>query len=333
MSRTLIVAPNWLGDAVMSHALVRRLAERDENGSGGGSGIDVVCPEPLAPLYRMMPGVDEALGLVQRPGRLDLRARRRLARQIRGRHQRAIVLPNSAKSALLPWMARIPERIGYSGEGRSWLLSDCRPNASKPLRQVDQYAALADAPGSVPAGIDCPPPAIPAECAPGLLGRLGLDLDRPVLSLAAGAAYGPAKRWPAEHFRSVAEDFLGRGWQVWLLGGAEEAQVVRDIGVGTDLSGRTDVGELAGLLSASQLFIGGDSGLLHLACAVGAPALGIYGPTPTDVTPPLGARSGVAQIENLPCRPCGERECPLRHHDCMRRQSPERIIALAGELL
>lgn len=337
--RILIVAPSWVGDAILSEPLIARLAAIH-----GDPVVDVLAPPWCGPVYARMRGVNKVLANPVGHGRLGLADRAALARTLRApspdeRYTRALVLPNSWKSALVPWLAGIPVRTGYRGEGRWGLLTDVRRLARPaPARLVDRFVALA-------ADRDAPAPASPAP-APVLVpdaanraaavAALGLAVDRPVAALCVGAEYGPAKRWPAEHFAALAARFLGDGMRVWLIGSPNDrpatAAVVAAMGAPAsalaDIAGATDLGTAIDLLSLASVVVSNDSGLMHAAAAVGVPLVALFGSSSPDYTPPLSPRARIARID-IACSPCFKRECPLGHFRCMRDLHPDAVYDLA----
>lgn len=327
MPRTLIVAPSWVGDAVLSQPLLARLKARDPDAT-----IDVLGPPWALPVYRRMPQVAGTHALPFGHGDLKVAARRRFAKTL-PRYDRAIVLPNSLKSALVPWFAGIPRRTGWRGEWRYGLLNDVRvlDKAALPLI-VERYAALADEPG---AGFDRPlaEPRLAVDVAgrAALVQRLGLDLSKPVAAFAPGAEYGPAKRWPARHFASLARSLLDRGWQVWLMGSAKDAPVTSEIQALSgerchDFAGTTSLGEAIDLMSLAARVVTNDSGLMHVAAALDRPTAAIFGSSSPAFTPPLSAKAKVISLR-LSCSPCFARECPLGHTNCLETLPPEDVLA------
>jgi heptosyltransferase-2 len=337
VARVLIVAPSWVGDAILSEPLIALLRERPD-----APEIDVLAPPWCGPVYARMHGVREVIANPIPHGRFDLAGRRHLARVLRGDGGRegyaeACVLPNSWKSALVPWLARIPRRVGYLGESRWGLLTDARPLARKAVpRLVDRFAALA-----FPR--DAPPPASPRPVlVPDRANRdaamkaLGLDAAAGVAVFCPGAEYGPAKRWPAAHFATLARRFVAEGRQVWLIGSpndrAEADAVVAAAGDAApairDLAGRTDLGTAIDLLSAASVVVSNDSGLMHAAAAVGVPLVALFGSSSPVYTPPLSPQARIAKID-IACSPCFKRECPLGHFRCMRELEPDAVYDLA----
>ncbi len=335
--RTLIVAPSWVGDAILSEPLLALLREPYAEPS-----VDVFAPPWCAPVYKRMRGVGRVIENPFEHGRFDLAGRRRVARELaQHRYARAIVLPQSWKSALIPWLARIPQRIGYVGEGRYGLLTDARRLDRKRMpRLVERFAALA-----APAGTLIPMPSAPI-LVPDLANRsaavrdLKLAPREPIAILCPGAEYGPAKRWPPTHFADLARRFLERGMQVWLLGSPSDAlaagAVIAAAGDSArrivDLVGKTDLGTAIDLLSLGSLAISNDSGLMHAAAAVGIPVVALFGSSSPVYTPPLSETARIARID-IACSPCFKRECPLGHFRCMRELTPDSVYNLARSAL
>ena len=343
----LIVAPAWVGDMVMAHVLVQILKTRLPVPRVG-----VLAPPATAPLARRMPGVDAVHVLDVGHGEIGLRRRLQLALALREHaYVQAIVLPNSHKSAWIPWFARVPLRTGWHGEFRHGVLNDRRRLAAAELpRMVDRFAALgfpgvtsarslrnalrgAADDGGAATAIPVPRPQLEADLAAQgpLQERLGLDAGAPApVVLCPGAEFGPAKRWPVQHFAAVAQRCRARGEAVWLLGSGKDRPLTGAIAAAApgavDLGGRTSLAEAVDLLALARVVVSNDSGLLHVAGALGRPVVGLYGSSSPDFTPPLGARA-VVLAEHLPCRPCFARECPLGHLRCLEELSPDRVVA------
>lgn len=346
--RVLVIAPSWVGDAILSEPLVARLSR-----AGSGTAIDVVAPPWCAPVYARMRGVGRIIEAPAAHGSLALAARRRAGHALRdARYTHAYVLPNTWKSALLPWFARIPHRIGYVGEARHGLLTEARRLDRRAMpRLVTRYAALASPRGAPPADSAPEPDAAsqPDTESPVLvpdranldaaLDALGLSRARRVAILCPGAEFGPAKRWPVEHFAALAAMLAHDGYAVWAIGSPNDKPVTaalaatreaREAGL-VDLAGRTDLGTAIDLLSMAALVVSNDSGLMHAAAATGVALVALFGSSSPVYTPPLSPRARVAKIE-IECSPCFKRECPLGHFRCMRDLSPRIVYNLAREL-
>ncbi|HEV3240816.1 MAG TPA: lipopolysaccharide heptosyltransferase II [Casimicrobiaceae bacterium] len=327
--RILIVAPSWVGDAILSEPLFAMLREPLEEPI-----VDVLVPPWCAPVYERVRGVGKIIESPFRHGELGFKARRALAREIRARgYTRAFVLPNSFKSALIPWLAGIPRRIGYAGEGRRVLLTEARSvdRAALP-RLVDRFAALAVPKGRLIPTASAPSLAANAANAAAATRALTLSTHRPIAILCPGAEYGPAKRWPTEHFVALAQRLLDDGYAVWLLGSPNDQVAATPIATALpgvrDLTGRTDLGTAIDLLSLAAVVVSNDSGLMHAAAAVGRPLVALFGSSSPVYTPPLAPSAYIAKID-IACSPCFQRECPLGHFKCMRELSVDVVYDLA----
>jgi heptosyltransferase-2 len=331
--RTLIVAPSWVGDAILSEPLIALLRDPYTVPI-----VDVFAPRWCAPVYARMRGVGRVIENPFDHGRFDLAGRRAVARTLRSEaYARALVLPQSWKSALIPWLARIPQRVGYVGEGRYGLLTDARRLDAKAMpRLVERFAALAARPNAL---VPMPPaPVLVADVTnrANAMRDLNLSNTRPVAILCPGAEYGPAKRWPPTHFADLARRFLERGMQVWLIGSTSDAlaasAVIAAAGDSArsirDLVGKTDLGTAIDLLSAGAIVVSNDSGLMHAAAAVGVPLVALFGSSSPAYTPPLSETARIAKID-IACSPCFKRECPLGHFRCMRELTPDTVYNLA----
>jgi heptosyltransferase-2 len=307
-----------------------------------GVQIDVLAPAWSGPLLARMPEVRRAIALPAGHGEVALGRRWRVARELRaGRYDQAILLPNSLKSALVPFFAGIPRRTGWRGEMRYGLLNDLRllDEAALPS-MAERFAALALAPGApLPEQLPAPRLAVAPAAARRSAERFGIDPRRPLLALCPGAEFGAAKRWPPQYYAELAREFLGRGWQVALYGSANDrgvcAQVRRCAGDARhclDLAGRTSLAEVVDLLSLSAAAVSNDSGLMHVAAALRVPLLALYGATSPAFTPPLSPLSDTL-VSDIGCAPCFARECPLGHHRCMGEMLPRQVVGALDALL
>jgi heptosyltransferase-2 len=309
----------------MAQPLLSRLRERHP-----GAAIDVLAPAFTAALFRRMPEVAAVIDNPFAHGDLRIGARFALGRQLaRGGYARAVLLPNTLKSALAPFFARIPLRTGFVGEGRYGLLNDARrlDKARHPL-MVERFALLAE-PRGAELRRPVPPPrlSVDASARRATLARLGLDAAARAAVFCPGAEYGPAKRWPAAHFAALGRQLADQGLRVWLVGSAKDAPAAAEIAAAcdaVDLTGRTGLDEAIDVISAATLVVSNDSGLMHVAAALDRPMVAIFGSSSPGFTPPLSDRARVARL-NLPCSPCFQRECPLGHLACLRDLTPDRI--------
>lgn len=329
MSRTLVVAPNWIGDALLAQPLLSRLRE-----ARPGERIDALAPPWTAPVLGRMPEIDEVIQVPFNHGELKIGARWRLGRRLKERgFSRAVVLPNSWKSALVPFFAGIPERIGFVGEARYGLLNVVHKLDEKALPlMAERYAKLAEDPSEPP---QRPLPRVRLRVDEANLiitiGRLGLDRSRPVIAMCPGAEYGPAKRWPTRHFATLARRLQARGNAVWLFGSEKDRPIAEEIvalsdGACVNLCGRTNLTAAIDLMSVAQCVVSNDSGLMHIAAAVGRPIVALYGSSSPTHTPPLSKNARLVTL-NVECSPCYQRECPLGHFKCMNDLEPQRVMA------
>jgi len=325
--KILVVAPSWVGDTVMAQPMMRLLHQRHKQ-----LALDVLAPPFTLPLLSRMPEVRR--GIVARfgHGELKLDERQRLARELRAeRYDQAIVLPNSLKSALIPLLARIPMRTGFRGEMRYGLLNDMRRLDEPALPQmVERFAVLALERGSqVPRPLPLPSLVADSVNLEKVIKKQMLTLNKPIAVLCPGAEYGPAKRWPAEHFGALTRLAAQQGYAVWLIGSPKDATIGEAIvaasnGGCVNLCGKTSLEDAIDLIAAASLVISNDSGLMHVAAALQRPLLALYGSSSPVFTPPLSPLAQVVRID-IACSPCFKRECPLRHFDCMRKLTPAAV--------
>ncbi|MDA1107174.1 MAG: lipopolysaccharide heptosyltransferase II [Proteobacteria bacterium] len=336
VKKILVVGPAWVGDMVMAQSLFQRLKQQSPSVV-----IDVLAPAWSEPLLARMPEVRRAHTLPFMHGELKLIERHRIACRLRAeRYDRAIVLPNSFKSALIPFWANIPRRTGYRGELRWGLLNDVRQLDKKMLPQtVQRFVALGLPKNAAqPPQIQFPQLHISSGSAQAALSALRLEHpSQPLLALCPGAEYGPAKRWPTEYFADVARTKIAQGWSVWIFGSAHDKTIAAEICAQAgeecvDLSGRTSLAQAIDLLSLTDLVLTNDSGMMHVAAALGRKLVAVYGSSDPGFTPPLSSTARVVWLK-LACSPCFERKCPLVHLNCLREIKPERVLAEMAALI
>ncbi|MDB5811644.1 MAG: waaF [Betaproteobacteria bacterium] len=327
MKSLLVVAPAWVGDAVLAQPLFARLHERQPD-----LALDVLAPPWTHPLFYRMPEVRAVLASPFGHGEFALTRRYRLARELAARrYDQAIVLPNSFKSALIPWLAGIPLRTGFFGEARYGLLNDARrlDKQALPL-MVERFAALAEPPGvAMPRPLPAPRLVIDEARRAATLTRLGLATQRPIAVLCHGAEYGPAKRWPSQHFAELARRLAAAGYDVWLAGSANDAVTGDEIVRLSDqacvnLSGRTTLDEAIDLMSCAAFVVSNDSGLMHIAAALDKPLVALFGSSSPAFTPPASPNARIVRL-GLECSPCFQRVCPLGHFNCMMQLKPDLV--------
>jgi heptosyltransferase-2 len=329
------VSPSWIGDTIMMQPLLMRLRQRQPDAL-----IHVFAPAWSAPLLARIPEVSATIDNPFVHGSFDWSGRKSLARRLASADfSAAYVLPNSWKSALLPFFARIPERIGYTGEARFGLLNRRLPKSRLP-RLVDRYAALAG-----PCDGATPEPRLSSTAAQQRSAReaLGLPLDATPVVFCPGAEYGPAKRWPVQHYAHLARllaeasaekvDSGETAAAVWIVGSAKDAAVGDEIarlsrGSALNLCGRTNLAQAIDLLAGARAVVSNDSGLMHVAAALDRPLVALYGSSSPGYTPPLSAHATILSL-GLTCSPCFKRDCPLAPPDtlrCLEDIPPERVL-------
>jgi heptosyltransferase-2 len=321
----LVVAPQWIGDAVMAEPLLAALAARGET-------LSVAALPWVAPVFRAMPQVADIVELPFAHGRLDWAARRRVASSLRGRFDAAYVLPNSIKSALVPWLAKVPVRIGYQGEGRMLVLNRRLPNPAGRPPMVAFYGALAGADFDFAARprLHLDNAAIDVALVAAGLARRGYWVFAP------GAEYGPAKRWPADHYAALARSLhASDGAPIVLLGSKSEAVLCESIAAAAPgtcrvLAGKTSLFDAMALIAASRGLASNDSGLMHVAAGFAVAQVAVFGSTSPEHTPPLNANARVLWLKRelkLDCMPCFDRTCRFGHYGCLVGVAPERVEA------
>ena len=335
VTRSLVIAPQWIGDAVMTEPLMRRLHARGER-------ITVGALPWVAPVYRAMPQVDEVVEFPFSHGGLQFRARRKLAQDFEGRFDVAYVLPNSIKSALLPLLAGIPKRVGYLGETRVGLLTHRLRNPPRG-RRPPMVAFYSNLSGDAQNDIDQDRPRLHLSepQIDAALQTLGLKRGAYYV-FAPGAEFGPAKRWPTAHYSALA---LTLDLPVVLLGSGKESALCDEIAAPVNLAqaghclnfaGKTTLLHAFAAIAAAKAVVSNDSGLMHVAAAFGVPQVAIFGSSSPIHTPPLNGKANVFWLKNdasyqppLDCAPCFERECPLPkdrgHMRCLIDVKPEAV--------
>lgn len=319
--RYLIVGPSWIGDMVMAQSLFITLKRQYPDCE-----IDVLAPQWSLPILKRMPEVRDGISADVSHGEFSFFKRRKLGLSLRAKkYSHAIVIPRSWKSALIPFFAGIPVRTGYRGEMRYGLLNDIRTLNKEVLQQtVQRYVAHAY-PNNPIASPDTPFPALRADTdnQSHLLTELGLKSDKPVVCMMPGAEYGPAKQWPIEYYATLAKSLVDSGWQVWVIGSDKDEAAGETIAAASpggifNLCGKTQLVDTVDLLSCARSVVSNDSGLMHVAAAVGVEVNVIYGSSTPDYTPPLAAKEKKHIFYlGLDCSPCFKRVCPLGHTNCL----------------
>ena len=332
---------------VMAHCLVQKISAAEP-----GEAIHLVAPPATAPVARRMHEITQVHSLATEHGEFGLRKRWRLGRQLAAeRFDRAYVLPNSWKSALLPWFAQIPRRSGWLGEFRHVLLNDTAPLPADVLPlMIERFIALQDVSAAQSGSLERPYPqptlGVDEANQARLFAEHQLDDAGGAVALCPGAEFGAAKRWPAAHFSAVAKELLAHSIPVWLLGGPADvavcdeivAAVRADSGSEADrlpinLAGKTRLADAIDLLAAVRAVVCNDSGLMHVASAVDTPVVALYGSTSADFTPPLHPAAQALSLvtldggaARLDCQPCFQRTCRFGHSDCLNRLMPAEVV-------
>lgn len=329
MRKILIIGPSWVGDMMMAQVLFQLLRQQNK-----GCELHVLAPAWSQALLSRMPEVQKSIVLPFGHGQLKLRARYEFAKQLRSEnYDQAIILPNSLKSALIPYWANIPKRTGWLGEYRFGLLNDIRYLDKKQFpKMVQRFAALAFSRETLlPANLPIPHFSIRHSDVDLALQKQGLmHTAQPILALCPGAEFGSSKCWPPSYYAAIANQKLNEGWAVWIFGSLNDQHIADAIQTQTqqrciNLVGKTALSEAVDLLSLAHCVVTNDSGLMHIAAALDRPVIALYGSTSPDFTPPLTDQAKIVKL-NLSCQPCFKRECPLKHHDCMKLLLPERVL-------
>ena len=336
MHRILIIAPNWIGDAVMSQPFLVTLQLNNPKAQ-----IDVLATPWVAPIYRACEQIHEVIEAPLEHKKLQWSLRKQLAQRLKEKsYQACFVLPNSFKSALIPWLADIPFRLGYRGEARFGLINFALPNLSKMQRppMVERYLALANIlnHGEPEDAGNSRAPSLNISL--GIINSINDKLERTNINqdslyvFCPGAEYGVTKRWPAEHFSELAKKVLAQNarTQIILLGSQNDhplGQMIagQDNGRIHNWCGQTSLDEAMAIISLCKTVVSNDSGLMHIAAALHKSQIAIFGSSDPQHTPPLSDKAKVIWL-NLPCSPCHHRECPLGHLKCLNEISPEQVF-------
>lgn len=306
--KILVIGPSWVGDMMMSQSLYRTLKAEHPTAE-----IDVMAPAWCRPLLARMPEVNQALSMPLGHGALALGERRRLGHALRASgYDRAYVLPNSFKSALVPFFAQVPRRVGWRGEMRYGLLNDIRvlDKAAFPL-MVQRYVALAYDKQRIQRAEDLPQPLlwpqlqVSDEEIAETTAAFNLTDHRPIIGFCPGAEFGPAKRWPHYHYAALAQKLIDQGYQIALFGSAKDNEAGEQIRAALDddargfcmnLAGETQLEQAVILLASCSAVVSNDSGLMHVAAALNKPLIALYGPSSPDFTPPLSDKAKVIRL-------------------------------------
>ena len=330
----LIIGPAWVGDMVMLQSLFIALKQQNSHAN-----IDVVAPAWSAPVLARMPEVRNVIEVDIAHGQLHLGKRVRVGKSLRNLYEQAIVLPRSFKSALIPFFAKIPQRTAYRGEMRYGLINDMRPLDEHIYKAVDKFVALGGSKTDIKqaAKIQFPRLVVDENKRAVVANKLGVTLKDPSVALMPGAEFGPSKRWPAKHFAQLAVKLKLDGYKVYVFGSPKDASIGAEIeslsnGDAKNLCGQTSLEDAVDLLSLVSVAITNDSGLMHIAAAVGRPVVVLYGSITPKYTPPLTDNAEIQYLD-LDCSPCWKKECPYGHYNCMQNLEVSGVYASAKKLL
>lgn len=330
-SPVLVIPYMWIGDFVRGHTVVRVLKERWPNRP-----VDILATSLCAPLVDYMPGVRRGIVWDLPRSQLALARQWGLSKQLRqAGYGTALVMPRTWKSAIAPTLAGIPQRTGFVGEVRFGLINDWRWGEKAMPRFIDKNAALA-LPAGAPLPKQWPAPQlvvpVPEVAAWRLANGLG---DSAAIALAPGSV-GASKRWT--YYEDAARLFAERGLDVWVIGGPGEKTLATNIVKAggprvRDLTG-TDLRNGIMAMAAAKVAISNDSGLMHIAAAIGTPTMGIFGPTsPYHWAPLNGLAATIKRETDLPCQPCHRPVCTANDHHCMRDIPAARVVEVAQNVM
>jgi heptosyltransferase-2 len=326
--KILVIGPSWVGDMVMAQSLFMALKNNHPQCQ-----IDVLAPAWSLPLLERMPEVTQGIVMPLIHGQLGLRKRFQLGKNLRAsQYTHAIVLPNSWKSALIPYFAKIPLRTGYRGEIRWGLLNDVRLLDKKKLSMtVQRFVSLGLASNAQqPPDFLSPAFKIEEKNKQSVTQKFKITKTAKIMALCPGAEYGPAKQWPAEHYAEVAKQKIADNWSVWIFGSDKDTAFSSQINQMTsnecvDFSSKTTLAEAIDLMAQVDVVVTNDSGLMHVGAALDKKVIALYGSSDPGCTPPLNDNAKVIDL-SLDCSPCFKRECPLGHTRCLTDILPHQVL-------
>lgn len=338
MNRILVIGPSWVGDMVMSQSLFKALKQNDP-----GCVIDVLAPAWSLPILERMPEVRKGIVMPLKHGEFGFGKRFMLGQSLKDQYDQAILLPNSLKSAFVPFFAGIKIRTGWRGEMRYLLLNDIRQLDEEKLPlMVQRFVALAYPKETVLPDQLPKPRLVTTDATQQLvIDKYRLSRTRKTLVLCPGAEFGNAKQWPDQHYAILANQKIAEGWQVWILGSRNDQamadSIINHLDAGhrehcQSLAGRTELVETIDLIALANAVVTNDSGLMHIAAAVNTPLVVVYGSTSPRFTPPLSEKVRIIKSD-ISCAPCFERTCPLGHRKCLVEQMPARVLSELNQLV
>lgn len=327
--KVLIIAPSWVGDAVMSQSLLKYLKKTHTNLT-----IDIFAHKHLIDLFQRMPEVNNTIINKFVHGSMDIIRRIKTGYELRkSSYDEVYVLPNTYKSALIVFFASIKKRIGFVGEFRYGVLNKpFKLNETELPLMIDRFCSLANY-GNKVSNIEYPVLQVDTVNQDKMKNKFNLSINVPLIIFCPSAEYGPSKRWPIEYFAKLANNLVQNGFSVLLLGASMDeplvAQIISLIDVNNinkiiNACGKTSLADCVDLLALGNLVVTNDTGLMHVACAVDVPVIAIYGSSTPKFTPPLSNKAQVLRME-ISCSPCFQRTCKFGHYHCLKFITPEMV--------
>jgi len=334
-NKILVIGPAWVGDMVMVQSLFKALKLQDS-----ANIIDVVAPAWSAPVLARMPEVRRVVEVDLQHGKLQFFQRYQVGKNLRGEYDRAVILPRTFKSALIPYFARIPKRTAYRGEMRYGIINDMRSlDTSLTSKAVEKYLQLVATPEqrSHRPKINFPSLDVDLVKRKQAAEKFSIDVEKPFVAFMPGAEFGPTKQWPGKYFGELAMRLKQQGFNIYVFGSPKDNVIGEEIvkasnGDVINLCGQTQLEEVVDLLSLAKLAVTNDSGLMHIAAAVGKPVVAIYGAITPEYTPPL---TDIKEIQylGLECSPCWKKQCPYGHYNCLNNIEVDRVYESVQRLL
>lgn len=337
--RYLVISPSWLGDLIMAQSLFMEIKHQEPNCI-----LDIYAPEYTMPILDRMPELDAKIVNPFAHGAFNLKQRYQEGKKLRLNHyEKVFVLPNSLKSALIAFFAKIPQRIGFKGESRYFILNNLRTNKQDFPLMVQRYVALAFDKNKVKTALDLPKFAYPKltiqPLSESLINKLKLDTSKKMLILGCGANYGPSKLWPVEYFAKVSDWWIEQGGCVVGLGSKKDIPTVESIYSHIqnkehfyNIAGNTNLTEALDIVGHATAAVCNDSGLMHTVAAADIPQVCIFGSTSTHYTPPLSDKA-ICVESTEPCHPCFKRTCKFNSYACQKGIKPELVIEKLKQLV
>ncbi len=326
--KILIISPNWIGDLIVANSLFKLIKQKNYH-------LSVAAPNYCRPLLERMHEVDEIFESPVTHNKLNLKKIYQFSQQLKQhKFDQAVVLPNSLKSSLVPFLANIPKRTGYLGEFRYLLLNNIKKITSHNYKNLKSQCLFLFNNNDLEIS-QAPNPSliINKKNIDNLIKKLNINLNKKILILAPGAAFGDAKQWPAEYFAKISREKYKDNWQVIILGSAKDKEIANQINnlvnnICLNLCGITNIKDAIDIISISNYVISNDSGLMHIAAALDKNLIAIYGSSTPNFTPPLSNKAIILEDKDLDCRPCFKRTCPYGHKNCMYNITPDKVKSL-----